>query len=33
MVEAEAGGPLFEPGLVLYREHTAPVPKEHVQVS
>ena len=25
-----AGGPLFEPGLILYREHTAAVGHHHV---
>ena len=27
---AEAAGPLFEPGLVLYRDHTVPAPQGHV---
>jgi hypothetical protein len=33
LIEKEAGVPLFEPQLILSRNHTTPAPKHHVQVS
>jgi hypothetical protein len=33
LIEKEAGCPLFEPQLILSRNHTQPAPAHHVEVS